>query len=72
MVVADHGVDPTTPGTDHSREYSPLLVFGPPVTPNVALGDRATYSDVAATLAEIFQLSPPPQGSSFASLILNQ
>ncbi len=65
MVVADHGVDPTTPGTDHSREYSPLLVFGPRVKAGVALGERGSYSDVAATLAEIFQLEPPVKGESF-------
>lgn len=65
MVVADHGVDPTTPGTDHSRECSPLLVFGPQVRANVHLGDRGAYSDVAATLAEIFQLEPPARGKSF-------
>jgi phosphopentomutase len=70
MLVADHGVDPTTPGTDHTREHSPLLVFGPTIRPGVALGDRATFSDVAATLAEIFQLSPRTQGTSFLSQIL--
>ena len=65
MVVADHGVDPTTPGTDHTRECSPLLVFGPNVRGNVDLGSRKAYSDVAATLAEIFQLEPPSRGESF-------
>lgn len=65
MVVADHGVDPTTPGTDHSRECSPLLVFGPNVQPHVDLGDRGAYSDVAATLAEMFELEPPSRGASF-------
>lgn len=65
MIVADHGVDPTTPGTDHSREYIPLLVFGPRVKPNVDLGIRDTYADVAATLAEIFDVQPPRIGVSF-------
>ncbi|HEY9087486.1 MAG TPA: phosphopentomutase [Anaerolineaceae bacterium] len=69
MVVADHGVDPTTPGTDHSRECSPLLVFGPRVRANVNLGDRGAYSDVAATLAEIFQLETPSRGKSFLTEI---
>ena len=69
MVVADHGVDPTTPGTDHSREGSPLLVFGPRVRANVNLGDRGAYSDVAATLAEIFQLETPSRGKSFLTEI---
>jgi phosphopentomutase len=70
MIVADHGVDPTTPGTDHTREYSPLLVFGPTIRGNVALGDRGAYSDVAASLAEIFALTPPLKGASFLPQIL--
>jgi phosphopentomutase len=70
MISADHGVDPTTPGTDHSREYAPILVFGPAVRPNVDLGTRQTYSDVAATLAEIFDLTPPVKGLSFLKEIL--
>jgi len=65
MIVADHGVDPTTPGTDHSREYAPLLVFGPQVHENINLGIRRTFSDVAATIAELFTLCPPEYGDSF-------
>ncbi len=52
MFVADHGVDPTTPSTDHSREFAPLLVFGTPVRPGTNLGTRGTFSDVGATIAE--------------------
>lgn len=70
MIVADHGVDPTTPSTDHSREYIPLLVFGAPVRPNVNLGIRSTYADVAATLAEIFAVRKPRIGTSFLGDIL--
>jgi phosphopentomutase len=69
MFVADHGVDPTTPSTDHSREYSPLLVFGPPVKPGVHLGDRGSFSDVAATIAQAFDLEPPLVGDSFLEQI---
>lgn len=65
LIVADHGVDPTTPSTDHSREYIPLLVFGEPVKPGVNLGVRKTFSDVGATIAEIFGLEQPEIGSSF-------
>lgn len=65
MIVADHGVDPTTPSTDHSREYIPLLVFGEPVKPGVNLGVRKTFSDVGATIAEIFGLEQPQIGISF-------
>lgn len=70
VVVADHGVDPTTPSTDHSREYIPLLVFGVPVKNDVNLGDRKTYSDLAASIAEIFDLEPPEIGTSFLGEIL--
>lgn len=69
MFVADHGVDPTTAGTDHTREYSPLLVFGSPVRPGVHLGDRDSFSDVAATIAEAFGLEPPLWGKSFLKKI---
>lgn len=70
MIVSDHGVDPTTPGSDHSREYSPLLVFGEVVKPDVNLGIRSSFADVGATIAEIFNLAPPLIGSSFLKEIL--
>lgn len=72
MFVADHGVDPTTPSTDHSREYAPLLVFGPPVRAGTDLGTRATFSDVGATIAECFSLTPPQFGESFLPEILRK
>jgi phosphopentomutase len=65
MVVADHGVDPTTPGTDHSREHIPLLVFGEQITRGKNLGTRKTFSDVAATIGEIFSIPDPILGESF-------
>lgn len=65
MIVADHGVDPTTPSTDHSREYVPLLAFQKPSSPGRDLGTRETFSDVAATVAEMFNLPPMKHGRSF-------
>ncbi|MFD3163240.1 phosphopentomutase [Herpetosiphon sp. NSE202] len=65
VITADHGVDPTTPGSNHSREYVPLLVFGPALGKPVNLGTRQTLSDLAATLAEIFGLEAPLHGTSF-------
>lgn len=56
IITADHGCDPTTPGTDHTREYVPLLVYGRPVQRGVNLGVRETFADVAATIAHIFGL----------------
>jgi phosphopentomutase len=65
VITADHGVDPTTPGSNHSREYVPLLVFGPEVPGGVRLGTRQTLSDLGATIADIFSLAPPIHGVSF-------
>ena len=70
MIVSDHGVDPTTESTDHSREFSPLLVFGKKIKSNVDLGIRGSYADVGATIAEIFSLTPPQIGTSFLDKIL--
>ena len=69
FIVADHGVDPTTPGTDHTRELIPLLVYGPALRPGVDLGCRQTFADLAATLCDVFQLPDSAkratQGKSF-------
>jgi phosphopentomutase len=65
VVTADHGNDPTTPSTDHSREYVPLLVTGPPSAAGVDLGTRSTFADLGETLAELFRVSPLSHGTSF-------
>jgi phosphopentomutase len=70
IITGDHGVDPTTPGTDHSREFVPLLAFGPKIRQGINLGDRETLADIAGTLAEIFTLEPQPIGKSFLKEIL--
>jgi phosphopentomutase len=49
-ITADHGNDPTTPSTDHSREYAPLLLFGSPITAPCPVGDRSTFADWGATV----------------------
>ncbi len=69
IFTADHGCDPTTPSTDHSREYVPLLVSGPKVRPGVNLGVRATLSDIGQTVAENFG-AHIAQGTSFLQQIL--
>ncbi len=68
VVTADHGCDPTTAGTDHSREYVPLLVWGPGLRTGVHLGLRRSFADVAATLAEIFG-GESPGGESFFPML---
>jgi phosphopentomutase len=60
FIVADHGVDPTTPSTDHSRELIPLLVFGRGLRSGVNLGVRETFGDLALTLAEMFSVPHAP------------
>ena len=64
ILTADHGNDPTTPSTDHSREAVPVLAFGPRVRP-AHLGERPTFADVGATLAEYFGVAPLGAGASF-------
>ena len=70
IITADHGCDPTTPSTDHSREYVPLLVYGKKIKSNVNLGVRKTFADIGATVAEIFGLKGTGVGESFLKQIL--
>ncbi len=65
VVTADHGNDPTTPSTDHSREYVPLLARGPGVSPGRDLGTRGTFADVGATAAAALGVPWDGPGSSF-------
>lgn len=65
IITADHGNDPTTKSTDHSREYVPLLVYSPRFKHGVNLGVRDTFSDIAATVAEIFNVKSTGHGTSF-------
>jgi phosphopentomutase len=69
LITADHGNDPTFPGSDHTREYVPILAFGPARAAGVDLGVRATFADVGATVADIFQVTPPAHGQSFLRAI---
>jgi phosphopentomutase len=69
IVTADHGNDPTTPSTDHAREYVPLIAAGPRVTPGVDLGTRRSFADVGQTLAQLFGLAPLPHGVSFLNAL---
>ena len=65
IVTADHGNDPTTPSTDHSREYVPVLAAGPRVRRGADLGTRKTFADLGQTVAEIFGVGPMAHGASF-------
>ncbi len=71
IITADHGCDPTyTKHTDHTREYVPLLVYSPAIKQNVNLGIRKTLADVAQTIADIFEMDPMKNGTSFKDEIL--
>ena len=65
IITADHGCDPTMPGTDHTREYVPLLVYGPTLKKGVNLGVRSTFADLGATVAEYLGSEPIAKGKSF-------
>ncbi len=69
VITADHGCDPTTPSTDHSREYVPLLVYGKRIKP-ISLGTRKTFADVGKSIAHFLDFEVPTQGESFAAEIL--
>ena len=69
IITADHGNDPSTPSTDHSREYIPILVYGKNVKPNVNLGIRNTYADISATILDILKMKQL-EGTSFKDEII--
>ena len=68
IITADHGNDPTAPGSDHTREYVPLLVYRKNGT-NIDLGTRKSFADIGATIAENFNLEMPEIGKSFLNEI---
>jgi phosphopentomutase len=65
IITADHGNDPTTPSTDHSREYVPILLAGTGVRAGVDIGTRRTFADLGQTLAANFGVGPLASGTSF-------
>jgi len=70
FITADHGCDPTTPSTDHSREYVPLLVYGKDIKAGINLGIRKSFADVGKTISEILKVKVDIKGKSFAKQIL--
>ena len=71
IITADHGNDPTFPGTDHTREYAPLLVYGKTARPGIDLGTRGSLADIGQTIAENFRLTLVA-GKSFLAEISNE
>lgn len=70
MITADHGCDPTTESTDHSREYTPLLIYGKPVKAGINLHTLESFSDIAATVSEYLGIKAHIEGKSFLGEIL--
>ena len=65
IITADHGCDPSTPSTDHSREYTPMLAWSKKIRPGANLGTRTTFADIGATVLEYFGLENRTDGQSF-------
>lgn len=70
IITADHGCDPDTPSTDHSREYVPMLMYGKPCRPGVNLGTRGSFADIAATILAYFGVEQTCGGASFLPLVM--
>ena len=69
IITADHGCDPSHKGTDHTREYIPLVIYGDKLKNDIDLGVRSSFSDIAATISDIFELDGPVSGSSFLKML---
>ena len=69
FITADHGCDPTFPGTDHTREYVPFIAYGETIKQNVDMKTRTSFADMGQTICDIFGLTKQPIGESFLSLI---
>ena len=70
MITADHGCDPATPSTDHSREYIPLVMAGAPLKAGSNIGTRPTFADIAATILDYFGVAGDVDGTSFLNQIV--
>lgn len=72
IITADHGCDPTTLSTDHSREYIPVLVYGDAVKPGADIGERSSFCDIGKTILDILHINNELNGDSFADIILKE
>ena len=72
IITADHGCDPSTPSTDHSREYTPMLAWSKKIRPGANLGTRTTFADIGATVLEYFSLENRTDGQSFLKEICTE
>lgn len=70
VITADHGCDPTTPSTDHSREYIPILLFGKGIREGISIGTRESFADMGKSICDILRVPCSIKGNSFAEDIL--
>ncbi|MDM8128322.1 phosphopentomutase [Paraclostridium benzoelyticum] len=70
IINSDHGNDPTYKGTDHTREYIPMLIYGKNVKDGLNLGTRSSFADIGATVADILNVKMPKHGNSFKNDII--
>lgn len=70
IITADHGCDPGTPSTDHSREYVPMLIFGNNICKGINLGTRSTFADMGQTIAEYLKVKADIYGSSYLKFVI--
>ena len=72
IITADHGCDPGFRGTDHTREYTPMLMYGKEVRAGVNLGTRPCFGDIGQTILDIFGINEKLQGESFWAEVRKQ
>lgn len=72
IITADHGCDPTTESTDHSREYIPILIYGKEIKDGINIGTRETFSDLGQTVLDLLNIDKMKNGTSFKDLITNE
>lgn len=70
VITADHGNDPSTPSTDHSREYIPILLYGKSIKENTNIGTRKTYADIGETILDVLNMPLLKVGTSFKEQII--
>lgn len=71
ILCADHGNDPSHSGWDHTREYTPMIVYGQSIRAGINLGTRDSFADIAATISEFLNVEKPTIGSSFLDLVFS-
>lgn len=72
IITADHGCDPGYPGTDHTRECTPVLVYGTGISPGRSMGTRESFADIGATVLEMFKIRGNIDGKSFLTEIIKE